>query len=572
MGQDDSQVLIEVGAKDGASGVLTGAFSRIDSHFKRVMSRANEANASISRFSTGMLGFNEKLEKFAKKNMLGGGLLGGGLLSQLPLGQLAVGGILTGIVKNFASLEDAMVDVGTAIENLTKGQVESLKKKIMEVGEEFPVSNVDVSKTAATMGRMGYDYNAIMDNLREVVMLDLASSTNSPNDTANSTISVMQSLDKSTDQLAKVTDQMMATQNFFGDRSNIRNLGTAFVKVGTDIKDKQIPDTEALAILGATMQSGFSPEESSTIFSAMIRDIETKAIKPFKKGGKIDPKLQAFLGSDMKFNSILEFVDEMARRNIDFRTVFQDESIRGARLITQRRDKITEFMNQKIGSSAPGMPDRSAGSVQSKYEARKNTFSFKFKEFMGSLENLGNALAESGIMDAVNEVIKDLTIMVQKAKDIDPETLKMIVKGFLITLGSGTLLAGIGNMIIGITALGAVLLPLAPLIFSIEGAVVAASLAFGALATSLDDIIPDMRQKMKDIGEAILKDVLSVFNIDYQTDADRRDSLFRGVAEMLRRDDEAQQSRVMLEVKMPPQMSVGRASSDPLTTLVLGGM
>ena len=179
------------------------------------------------------------------------------------------------------------------------------------------------------------------------------------------------------------------------ERSNIENIGTAFVKAGTDIRDKKISDTESLAIMGATMQAGFSPEETSTIFSALIRDIE-KAVKSMTKNGKISPKLQPFLGKDMKFDSILEFVDELERKKIDYRNVFQDESIRGARLITQRRDKIQEFMTQKIGSSAPGMPDRSEGAVQEKYDARKNTFSLKFKELIGSLENLGNALAEAG--------------------------------------------------------------------------------------------------------------------------------------------------------------------------------
>ena len=215
MAQDQSQVLIQVGAQDNASGVLAGAFGKIDGHFAKLIARTKEAQSKIARFSTDAAKMSGKFEKWAGKSPFGGGMLGGGLLSQLPIGHLAVGGALTAIVKNFASLEDAMVDVGSAIEGLTESQKESLKKKIMDVGEEFPVSNVDVARTTATMGRMGFDFNAIMAGLRRVVMLDLGSGTNDPNTTANAVISVMQSLDKNSEELEKLTDQMMATKNFF---------------------------------------------------------------------------------------------------------------------------------------------------------------------------------------------------------------------------------------------------------------------------------------------------------------------------------------------------------------------
>lgn len=570
MATDASQVLIEVGAKDSASQVLEGAFSRIDSHFRKFMRGVSEASSKVDRFSRDMLRVGGRMDQMIKNSPFSGGLLGGGLMSELPIGRLAVGGTLTAIVKNFASLEEAMVDVGTSIENLTDSQLESLKRKIMDVGEEFPASNVDVARTVATMGRRGYDFNAIMANLREVVMLDIASRTENTTETANSVMSVMQSLNKAADQFKTVTDQMMATRNFFGERASIPNLGTAFIKSGTDIKEKGISDTEALAILGTAMQQGLSPEESSTGFNAMIRDIETKALKNFKrKDGSFDPQMKPFLGSDMKFNSILDFIDEMVKRQVDFRTVFQDESIRSARMIAQNRDQIRKFMTEKVGSEGPGMPDRSSGAVETQYAARKNTFNLKLQELMGSLENLGNALAESGIMDAVIAVVEELTSVVKKAKDIDPDTLKMIVKGFLGLLVGGTLLSGMASLISSLTTIGSVLVPLIPVILSAEAALAAGAVAFGAFVFALDDFMPKIKQAKKDIGEAILKDLLSVFNIDYETDADRRAALYSGVAQMMADDEKNRQSLVRVRFENNPPMSV--KTDDSAIDVLLGG-
>ena len=167
-------------------------------------------------------------------------------------------------------------------------------------------------------------------------------------------------------------------------------------------------------------------------------------------------------------------------------------------------------------------------------------------------------MQKRGIMDALTEVVNDLTEMAKSAKEIDKGTMKLIVKGLLGTLAAGTILGGLASFVISMAGLGAVLLPLLPTLLSVEAAVVAGSVAFGALVFALDDVMPKIKMKMKDIGEAILKDILSVFHIDYETEADRRDALYQKLDTMIRGDEEAKQSRVLLEVKMPPQMSVGR--------------
>lgn len=443
---DKSSTLVEFKVQDKGTPILGG----ISAAYEKFAQKMADAHKNVSgAFSSGNL---------VKKSgdALGRSITGGfGSITQgLNLGfggSIGSAAIIGAIARNFANLESVMVDVSLAAKDITDGELKELKDQIVAVGAEFPATSTEVAKAVAILAREKFNVSEIKDSMRSVVLADLASQTNNTELTTKALVAIQRANNLSTDKMNQTIDRTLATQSFFGTSAALPQLGDAYRRVGSSLLEFGVSQEESLALIGNLLKKGMEPDTAATTIEAILRDIKTKAMPAIEK----DKKLRtAFLGSDGKFNSILEFLDEFNRRNLDPYKLFGDEARRGVTKTKQGRDDIQTFMTQTIGLNDQGV-DRSAGFAENVQAKVSKTFKYQLNALIGDLEVLGDKLAESGLMDILRDAVKDIGKVIEEISQWPKEQKELLVKGLLFGAISGPLV----NFAKGLATLGSMVPP-----------------------------------------------------------------------------------------------------------------
>jgi len=371
-------------------------------------------------------------------------------------------------IKTVSTFDDSMSQV-KAISGATVNELEEMRDMAKNLGATTAHSASDAADGMTILAASGQKTNEILETTPHLLSLASAASIDLESSASILTGTLAQFGLKSTDG-QMVTDVFAKAAS--SANTNVAELGEAMKYAGGEAANMGMDIQQTNAVLGVFANANLRGSMAGTTFSAMFKDLTSKAEGGAVQIGKTSVAVYDAAGNIRDMGSVMTDVEKAtkgmtdAQRDAALQSVFQGQSMRGVNaFLSQGAEKYKELEGAIYDSN--GAAAQMAADME---------------------DNIGGAFrglksATEGLMIEVGDVFKDdvkqwadaLTGLAGKFGQLDEGTQRTIVK-------MGGLAAATGPVLFGIS--------------KVAGTVNKLSEMFGILSIA----------KMKDIAEtAILK-------------------------------------------------------------------
>jgi len=354
--------------------------------------------ANIKGLEKGMGKANKSLAKFAS-----GAARMGSLLTFSVTGPLAALG--KSAMDTFVQFESGMSKVGV-VTNATTEELKMLTSEAKRLGATTEFSATQVAALQLTLGRKGFDPEAIKN--MEQSVLDLSLATGEDLTLAADVVGAsIRAFGKDSSEAASVANTLaLASAN---SSIKLSTFSTAFANAGASASAVGVDLEELSAMMGVLMDSGIKASKAGTGLNSLFITLKEKGIS---------------------LSDTLDMLSE-GQMGLDRATSIVGKNFSKQLLIlSKNRDKTKELTKEyKTNSSA----------LKEMADKRSQTAAAKLAKLSSALETLriefGAILSE-----AILPIVKKLTELTQKFTSLDGETKKTIVTVAGIAAAIGPLL------------------------------------------------------------------------------------------------------------------------------------
>jgi len=354
--------------------------------------------ANIKGLEKGMGKANKSLAKFAS-----GAARMGSLLTFSVTGPLAALG--KSAMDTFVQFESGMSKVGV-VTNATTEELKMLTSEAKRLGATTEFSATQVAALQLTLGRKGFDPEAIKN--MEQSVLDLSLATGEDLTLAADVVGAsIRAFGKDSSEAASVANTLaLASAN---SSIKLSTFSTAFANAGASASAVGVDLEELSAMMGVLMDSGIKASKAGTGLNSLFITLKEKGIS---------------------LSDTLDMLSE-GQMGLDRATSIVGKNFSKQLLIlSKNRDKTKELTKEyKTNSSA----------LKEMADKRYQTAAAKLAKLSSALETLriefGAILSE-----AILPIVKKLTELTQKFTSLDGETKKTIVTVAGIAAAIGPLL------------------------------------------------------------------------------------------------------------------------------------
>ncbi len=354
--------------------------------------------ANIKGLEKGMGKANKSLAKFAS-----GAARMGSLLSFSVTGPLAALG--KSAMDTFVQFESGMSKVGV-VTNATTEELKMLTAEAKRLGATTEFSATQVAALQLTLGRKGFDPEAIKN--MEQSVLDLSLATGEDLTLAADVVGAsIRAFGKDSSEAASVANTLaLASAN---SSIKLSTFSTAFANAGASASAVGVDLEELSAMMGVLMDSGIKASKAGTGLNSLFITLKEKGIS---------------------LSDTLDMLSE-GQMGLDRATAIVGKNFSKQLLIlSKNRDKTKELTKEyKTNSSA----------LKEMADKRSQTAAAKLAKLSSALETLriefGAILSE-----AILPIVKKLTELTQKFTSLDGETKKTIITVAGIAAAIGPLL------------------------------------------------------------------------------------------------------------------------------------
>ncbi len=354
--------------------------------------------ANIKGLEKGMGKANKSLAKFAS-----GAARMGSLLSFSVTGPLAAFG--KSAMDTFVQFESGMSKVGV-VTNATTEELKMLTAEAKRLGATTEFSATQVAALQLTLGRKGFDPEAIKN--MEQSVLDLSLATGEDLTLAADVVGAsIRAFGKDSSEAASVANTLaLASAN---SSIKLSTFSTAFANAGASASAVGVDLEELSAMMGVLMDSGIKASKAGTGLNSLFITLKEKGIS---------------------LSDTLDMLSE-GQMGLDRATAIVGKNFSKQLLIlSKNRDKTKELTKEyKTNSSA----------LKEMADKRSQTAAAKLAKLSSALETLriefGAILSE-----AILPIVKKLTELTQKFTSLDGETKKTIITVAGIAAAIGPLL------------------------------------------------------------------------------------------------------------------------------------
>lgn len=393
-------------------------------------SQMQAAGAHIKEVGNNISGLGEKVTGVGDKVSA----LGGKMTATITMPVVAGG---TAAVKEAKDYSSTLAKLST-IADTTQTPLSDLDDSIMKLSDDTGIS-------AAALAEASYDAISAGQSTEDAVGFVgkanvLARSGFTSMSTATDTLTTaMNAYGLSADQVSSVSDKLITTQNL--GKTTVDELGASMGKVIPTAAMYGVNLDQLSAAYITTTKNGIGTAESTTYINGMLNELgksgSTTSDILKEKTGKSFSEL---MNSGYNLSDVLQIVqDEADSSGKSLADMFgSQEAAKAAATITQHTTDFTSAVKE-LGNSA--------GTAQQAFDTLEASDpSIQFEKTKTAIQNCAISIGQI-LMPIVQQVAGKIQELVQKFRDLDPETQQQIVMIAAIAAAIGPLIAIIGTLI-----------------------------------------------------------------------------------------------------------------------------
>lgn len=399
------------------------ASSVLGSQMQAAGAHINEVGNNISELGEKVTGVGDKVSA-----------LGGKMTATITMPVVAGG---TAAVKQATDYSSALAKLST-IADTTQTPLNDLDASIMALSDSTGMGAAEIAEAsyqAISAGQSTKDAVGFVEQANVLARAGFTSMT-----TATDTLTTaLNAYGLSADQVSSVSDKLITTQNL--GKTTVDELGASMGKVIPTAAMYGVNLDQLSAAYITTTKNGIGTAESTTYINGMLNELgksgSTTSDILKEKTGKSFSEL---MNSGYNLSDVLQIVqDEADSSGKSLADMFgSQEAAKAAATITQHTNDFTGAIKEL---------ESSTGTAQKAFDTLEASDpSIQFEKTKTAIQNCAISIGQI-LMPIVQQIAGKIQELVQKFRDLDPETQQQIVMIAAIAAAIGPLIAIIGTLI-----------------------------------------------------------------------------------------------------------------------------
>lgn len=399
-----------------ASSVLGSQMHAAGAHIKEVGNNISELGEKIT-------GVGDKVSA-----------LGGKMTATITMPVVAGG---TAAVKEATDYSSALAKLST-IADTTQTPIDDLDSSIMALSDSTGMGAAEIAEASYQAISAGQSTKDAVGFVEQANVLARAGFTSMS--TATDTLTTaLNAYGLSADQVSSVSDKLITTQNL--GKTTVDELGASMGKVIPTAAMYGVNLDQLSAAYITTTKNGIGTAESTTYINGMLNELgksgSTTSDILKEKTGKSFSEL---MNSGYNLSDVLQIVqDEADSSGMSLADMFgSQEAAKAAATITQHTNDFTGAIKEL---------ESSTGTAQKAFDTLEASDpSIQFEKTKTAIQNCAISIGQI-LMPIVQQIAGKIQELVQKFRDLDPETQQQIVMIAAIAAAIGPLIVIIGTLI-----------------------------------------------------------------------------------------------------------------------------
>lgn len=399
-----------------ASSVLGSQMQAAGTHIKEVGNNISELGEKVT-------GVGDKVSA-----------LGGKMTATITMPVVAGG---TAAVKQATDYSSALAKLST-IADTTQTPLDDLDSSIMALSDSTGMGAAEIAEAsyqAISAGQSTKDAVGFVEQANVLARAGFTSMT-----TATDTLTTaLNAYGLSADQVSSVSDKLITTQNL--GKTTVDELGASMGKVIPTAAMYGVNLDQLSAAYITTTKNGIGTAESTTYINGMLNELgksgSTTSDILKEKTGKSFSEL---MNSGYNLSDVLQIVqDEADSSGKSLADMFgSQEAAKAAATIIQHTNDFTGAIKEL---------ESSTGTAQKAFDTLEASDpSIRFEKTKTAIQNCAISIGQI-LMPIVQQIAGKIQELVQKFRDLDPETQQQIVMIAAIAAAIGPLIVIIGTLI-----------------------------------------------------------------------------------------------------------------------------
>lgn len=399
-----------------ASSVLGSQMQAAGAHIKEVGNNISELGEKVT-------GVGDKVSA-----------LGGKMTATITMPVVAGG---TAAVKEATDYSSALAKLST-IADTTQTPIDDLDSSIMALSDSTGMGAAEIAEAsyqAISAGQSTKDAVGFVEQANVLARAGFTSMT-----TATDTLTTaLNAYGLSADQVSSVSDKLITTQNL--GKTTVDELGASMGKVIPTAAMYGVNLDQLSAAYVTTTKNGIGTAEATTYINGMLNELgksgSTTSNILKEKTGKSFSEL---MNEGYNLSDVLQIIqNEADSSGMSLADMFgSQEAAKAAATITQHTTDFTSAVKE-LGNSA--------GTAQQAFDTLEASDpSIQFEKTKTAIQNCAISIGQI-LMPIVQQIAGKIQELVQKFRDLDPETQQQIVKIAAIAAAIGPLIVIIGTLI-----------------------------------------------------------------------------------------------------------------------------
>lgn len=399
-----------------ASSVLGSQMQAAGAHIKEVGNNISELGEKVT-------GVGDKVSA-----------LGGKMTATITMPVVAGG---TAAVKEATDYSSALAKLST-IADTTQTPIDDLDSSIMALSDSTGMGAAEIAEAsyqAISAGQSTKDAVGFVEQANVLARAGFTSMT-----TATDTLtSVLNAYGLSADQVSSVSDKLIITQNL--GKTSVDELGASMGKVIPTAAMYGVNLDQLSAAYVTTTKNAIGTAESTTYIKSMLNELGKSGTTTSnilkEKTGKSFSEL---MSEGYNLTDVLQIVQDAANSSgLELADMFgSQEAVTAAGSLIQHANDFTDAITE-LGNSA--------GTAQKAFDTLEASDpSIQFEKTKTAIQNCAISIGQI-LMPIVQQIAGKIQELVQKFRDLDPETQQQIVMIAAIAAAIGPLIVIIGTLI-----------------------------------------------------------------------------------------------------------------------------
>lgn len=399
-----------------ASSVLGSQMQAAGAHIKEVGNNISELGEKVT-------GVGDKVSA-----------LGGKMTATITMPVVAGG---TAAVKQATDYSSALAKLST-IADTTQTPLDDLDASIMALSDSTGMGAAEIAEAsyqAISAGQSTKDAVGFVEQANVLARAGFTSMT-----TATDTLTTaLNAYGLSADQVSSVSDKLITTQNL--GKTTVDELGASMGKVIPTAAMYGVNLDQLSAAYVTTTKNGICTAEATTYINGMLNELgksgSTTSNILKEKTGKSFSEL---MNEGYNLSDVLQIIqNEADSSGMSLADMFgSQEAAKAAATITQHTTDFTSAVKE-LGNSA--------GTAQQAFDTLEASDpSIQFEKTKTAIQNCAISIGQI-LMPIVQQIAGKIQELVQKFRDLDPETQQQIVMIAAIAAAIGPLIVIIGTLI-----------------------------------------------------------------------------------------------------------------------------